>query len=242
MRSALSWLEGEDRLIRGWSFGGIQYAPSASTTYWSLSWSGSRLIFCLRAVKVLWASGCVSFCRAWPPNCVKSVPLGIKRAALSGRLLETRPGVCLRCTQVSVSQMGSWLVHEAPWWPRQDRGQKEPCSCACLQLHSSIGAICGFVGRVERRRGGWCWLVLDGPPSDSSMWSTAAVQQLHVQSPQSLHLVVCGCVRVYASPCLFSGASSSSSCTSIIMVGGRRRRLSRLWGSYHHHHSFRRSC
>ena len=53
VRSVLSWLEGEDRLIRGWSFGGIQYAPSVSTTYWSLSWCGSLFIFCLRAVKVL---------------------------------------------------------------------------------------------------------------------------------------------------------------------------------------------
>ena len=37
VRSVWSWVEGEDRLISGWSFGGIQYASSASTMYWSLS-------------------------------------------------------------------------------------------------------------------------------------------------------------------------------------------------------------
>jgi hypothetical protein len=160
--------------MSGWSFGGIQYAPSVLTTYWSLSWPVSRSILCLRAVKVSYACGCVSFCRAWPPNWVKSVPFGMERTALSGRLLETRPGVCSRCTHVSVSQVGSWLVHEAPWWPWQGRGQKETCSCACLQLHWSIVAMCVFFCRVERRKGGWWWLVLDGPPSDLSMWSSAA--------------------------------------------------------------------
>ena len=174
---------------------------------------------------------------------------------MSERLLETRPGVCLRCTHVSFSHVGSWLVHEAPWWPWQDRGQKEPCSCACLQLHLSIGAICGFLGRVERRRGGWSWLVLDGPPSDSSMWSSAAGQQLHAPRSHSLQMlvgsrnsgscvwcgVVCVCVWLYVYPCLCSGASSSSSCTSIIMVVWRRCRLS-LWGfCLFHRRSFRRS-
>ena len=135
------------------------------------------------------------------------------------------------------------MVHGASWWPWQGRGQKEPCSCACLQLHLSIGAICVFC-RVERRKGGWWRLVLDGPPSASSMGSSAAGQQLHAPRAHSLQMlpgsrnsgscvwcsVVCGCVWLCVSPCLFSGASSSSSCTSIIMVGGRRRRLSRLGG------------
>ena len=164
------------------------------------------------------------------------------RAALSGRLLGTRPGVCSRCTHVSVSQVGSWLVHKAPWWPWQDRGQKEPCSCACLQLHLSVGAIFVFLGRVERRREGWWWLVLDGTPSDSSMWCKAAVRQLHAPRAHSCRMlvgsrssgsgvsrgVVCGCVCVY--PCLCSGASSMSSCTSIIMLVRRRCRLSLLRG------------
>ena len=38
VRSCLSWIEVEDRLMSGLSFGGIQYASSsASTMYWSLS-------------------------------------------------------------------------------------------------------------------------------------------------------------------------------------------------------------
>ncbi len=187
---------------------------------------------------------------------MKSVPLGIRRVALSGRLLETRPGVCFRCTQVSVSQVGSWLVHEASWCPWQGRGQKEPSSCACLQLHLSIGVICVFFCRVERRKGGWWWLVLTGPPSTSSMGSSAAGQHLRAPRVHSLQMlagsrnsgscvwcgVVCGCVWLCVNPCLFAGASSASSCTSIMMVGGRRRRLSLLGGfCLLRRHSYRQS-
>ena len=181
---------------------------------------------------------------------MKSVPLGIRRAASSGRVLGTRPGVCFRCTHVSVSKTGSWLVHGAPWWPWQDRGQKEPCSCACLQLHSSLGVIFGFLGRVERRGGGWCWLVLLGP--SSAMWSNATGQQLHVPRSHFLQMlvgsrssrscawcvVVCSCGWLCVYPYLCSGASSSISCTSIMMVGRRRCRLS-LWGFWSSH---RRPC